>query len=90
MNISKRLVPIFCILLVLFAVSIANGCSRKNESNVKDVVKNEEIMRYSLLKSENEEKYDFNEILEYYYLLGKIDTEDIRICKLITSNKNEF
>ena len=71
-----------------FAGVIIDGY--KSRLDVKDVVKNEEIMRYSLLKSENEEKYDFNEILEYYYLLGKIDTEDIRICKLITSNKNEF
>ena len=71
-----------------FAGVIIDGY--KSKLDVKDVVKNEEIMRYSLLKSENEEKYDFNEILEYYYLLGKIDTEDIKICKLITSKKNEF
>lgn len=71
-----------------FAGVIIDGY--KSRLDVKDVVKNEEIMRYSLLKSENEEKYDFNEILEYYYFLGKIDTEDIRICKLITSKKNEF
>ena len=71
-----------------FAGVIIDGY--KSKLDVKDVVKNEEIMRYSLLKSENEEKYDFNEILEYYYFLGKIDTEDIRICKLITSKKNEF
>lgn len=71
-----------------FAGVIIDGY--KSKLAVKDVVKNEEIMRYSLLKSENEEKYDFNEILEYYYLLGKIDTEDIKICKLITSKKNEF
>lgn len=71
-----------------FAGVIIDGY--KSRLDVKDVVKNEEIMRYSLLKSENEEKYDFNEILEYYYLLGKIDTEDIKICKLITSKKNEF
>lgn len=70
-----------------FAGVIIDGY--KSRLDVKDVVKNEEIMRYSLLKSENEEKYDFNEILEYYYFLGKIDTEDIRICKLITSKKNE-
>lgn len=71
-----------------FAGVIIDGY--KSRLDVKDVVKNEEIMRCSLLKSENEEKYDFNEILEYYYFLGKIDTEDIRICKLITSKKNEF
>lgn len=71
-----------------FAGVIIDGY--KSRLDVKDGVKNEEIMRYSLLKSENEEKYDFNEILEYYYFLGKIDTEDIRICKLITSKKNEF
>lgn len=71
-----------------FAGVIIDGY--KSRLDVKDVVKNEEIMRYSLLKSENEEKYYFNEILEYYYLLGKIDTEDIKICKLITSKKNEF
>lgn len=71
-----------------FAGVIIDGY--KSRLDVKDVVKNEEIMRYSLLKSENEEKYDFNEILEYYYILGKIDTEDIKICKLITSKKNEF
>ena len=56
MNISKRLVPIFCILLVLFAVSIANGCSRKNESNVKDVVKNE-LDQLKNLNSETTQKY---------------------------------
>lgn len=56
MNINKRLVPIFCILLVLFAVSIANGCSRKNESNVKDVVKNE-LDQLKNLNSETTQKY---------------------------------
>lgn len=71
-----------------FAGVIIDGY--KSKLDVKDVVKNEEIMRYSLLKSENEEKYDFNEILEYYYLLGKIDTEDIKICKLITSKRMNF
>lgn len=41
MNIYKRLAPVICILFILFAVSIASSCSRKNESSVKDVVRNE-------------------------------------------------
>ena len=56
MNIVKRLMPLLCVLLVLFAVSVTSSCSRNNESSVKDVVKNE-LDQLKNLNSETTQKY---------------------------------
>lgn len=41
MNINKHLILLFSVLFFLFAVSVSSGCFRKNESDVKSVVRNE-------------------------------------------------
>lgn len=56
MNINKRLIPLLCVLCSLFAVSLFSGCSHKNKSNVKDVVKNE-LNQLKNLDSETTQKY---------------------------------
>ena len=56
MNINKRLISLLYVLFVLFAVSLGSGCSRKNESNVKDVVKNE-LDQLKNLDSKTTQKY---------------------------------
>ena len=56
MNIVKRLMPLLCVLLVLFAVSVTSSCSRNNESSVKDVVKNK-LDQLKNLNSETTQKY---------------------------------
>lgn len=56
MNISKRLIPLFSVLFVLFAVSVGSGCSHKNESDVKNVVRNE-LDQLKSLDSETTQKY---------------------------------
>ena len=56
MNITKRLIPLLCVLFVLLAVSVTSSCSGKNESSVKDVVKNE-LDQLKNLDSETTQKY---------------------------------
>ena len=56
MNIAKRLIPLLSVLFILLAVSVNSGCSRTNESSVKDVVKNE-LNQLKNLDSETTQKY---------------------------------
>ena len=56
MNINKHLIPLLCILCAMLAVSLFSGCSHKNESNVKNVVKNE-LDQLKNLDSETTQKY---------------------------------
>ena len=56
MNINKHLILLFSVLFFLFAVSVSSGCSRKNESDVKSVVRNE-LDQLKNLDSETTQKY---------------------------------
>ena len=56
MNINKHLIPLVCVLFFLFAVSVSSGCFRKNESDVKSVVRNE-LDQLKNLDSETTQKY---------------------------------
>jgi len=56
MNINKHLILLFSVLFFLFAVSVSSGCFRKNESDVKSVVRNE-LDQLKNLDSETTQKY---------------------------------
>ena len=56
MNINKHLILLFSVLFFLFAVSASSGCFRKNESDVKSVVRNE-LDQLKNLDSETTQKY---------------------------------
>ena len=56
MNINKHLILLFSVLFFLFAVSVSSGCFRKNESDVKSVVRNE-LDQLKNLNSETTQKY---------------------------------
>ena len=56
MNINKHMILLFSVLFFLFAVSVSSGCFRKNESDVKSVVRNE-LDQLKNLDSETTQKY---------------------------------
>ena len=56
MNITKRLIPLLCVLFVLLVVPVTGSCSRNSESSVKDVVRNE-LDQLKNLDSETTQKY---------------------------------
>lgn len=56
MKITRRLIPLLCVLLILSTISFTGSCSPKDESSVKNVIRNE-LDQLKNLDSKTTQKY---------------------------------